>query len=84
MFLNFKFFIILSIILLSLSCSQEKLSPNIINLNENIDLLKGPKNEDGCTQYFPRSKSDEPTIQVIYFYTKDGNLTGESDSKNCL
>ena len=84
MLLNFKFVIILFIFLLSLSCSQKKFPPDIINLNEDIDLLKGPKNKDGCTQYFPRSKSGEPTIQVIYFYTKDGNLTGESDSKKCL
>ena len=84
MLLNFKFFIILFIFLLSLSCSQKKSPPDIINLNEDIDLLKGSKNKDGCTQYFPRSKSGEPTIQVIYFYTKYGNLTGESDSKNCL
>ena len=66
------------------SCFSKPTPPDIINLNADIDLLKGPKNEDGCTQYFPRSKSGKPTIQVIYFYTKDGNITGESNSKECL
>ena len=84
MFSNFRFLIVLSLCLLLSSCFQKISPPDIINLNEGIDLLKGPKNEDGCTQYFPRSKSGEPTIQVIYFYTKDGKITGESNSKECL
>ena len=84
MFSNFKFIIVLFLFLLLSSCFQRISPPDIINLNADIDLFKGPKNEDGCTQYFPRSKSGEPTIQVIYFYTKDGNITGESNSKKCL
>ena len=84
MFLNFKFFIVLSLCLLLSSCFQKISPPDIINLNSDIDLLKGPKNKDGCTQYFPRSKSGEPTIHVIYFYTKEGNITGESNPKECL
>ena len=84
MFSNFRFIIILSLFFLLSSCFQKISPPDSINLNEDIDLLKGPKNEDGCTQYFPRSKSGEPTIQVIYFYTKEGNITGESNPKECL
>ncbi|MDC0037766.1 hypothetical protein OAJ30_03735 [Alphaproteobacteria bacterium] len=66
------------------SCFSRPIPPDVINLNDDIDLLKGPKNEDGCTQYFPRSESGGPTIQVIYFYTKEGNITGESNPKECL
>ncbi len=84
MFSNFKFLIVLFFFLLLSSCFSKPTPPDKINLNADIDLLKGPKNEDGCTQYFPRSKSGEPTIQVIYFYTKDGKITGESNSKECL
>ena len=84
MFSNFRFLIVLSLFLLLSSCFSKPIPPDVINLNEDIDLFKGSKNKDGCTQYFPRSKSGKPTIQVIYFYTKDGNITGESNSKECL
>lgn len=84
MFSNFRFLIVLSLFLFLSSCFKKISPPDIINLNEDIDLLKGPKNEDGCTQYFPGSKSGEPTIHVIYFYTKEGNITGESNPKECL
>ena len=84
MFSNFKLLIVLSLFLLLSSCFSKPTPPDKINLSEDIDLFKGPKNKDGCTQYFPGSKSGKPTIQVIYFYTKDGNITGESNSKECL
>ena len=83
MFSNFRFLIILSLFLFLSSCFQRISPPDIINLNADIDLLKGPKNEDGCTQYFPGSKSGEPTIHVIYFLDQNGNPTTDSNLKNC-
>lgn len=84
MSLNFKFFFIIIISFFLYSCLSNIEPPNRIDLNETIFLLKGPKNEKGCTQYFPSSKDGEPTIQIIYYYNKDKKVTNSSDPKNCL
>jgi hypothetical protein len=98
MSLLFKLFFLILFSLILLSCSKEKIicsigncffhdtlePPDKIKLNENIFLIKGPKNKKGCTQYFPSSKDGSPTVQVIYFYNKDKKITNSSNPKNCL
>jgi len=80
---NFRFFIFLSLFFFLLSCFHKVSTPDIISLNDDIKLFKGPKNKDGCTQYFPQSKSGKPTIQVVYFLDRNSNPTTESNPKNC-
>ena len=84
MSLIFKLFFLILFSLILLSCFHTLEPPDKIKLNENIFLIKGPKNKKGCTQYFPSSKDGSPTVQVIYFYNKDKKITNSSNPKNCL
>ena len=81
---NFKFFIIIIILIFLHSCLNTLETPDRIELSETIFLMKGPKNQKGCTQYFPSSKDGGPTINVIYYYNKDKKVTNTLDAKKCL
>ena len=56
-----------------------------IKINDDLKLIPGPKNKNGCSQFSLKSESGKPTIQLIYFADKDGNYSASEDNiKNCI
>lgn len=56
-----------------------------IKINDDLTLHPLSKNKNGCTQFTLKSKSENPTIQIIYYVDKNGNYSAsENKIKNCI
>tara|TARA_A100001015_G_scaffold171682_1_gene190779 strand:- start:700 stop:990 length:291 start_codon:yes stop_codon:yes gene_type:complete len=61
----------------------ENYATKSIKIDDDLILQPGSKNENGCTQFFLRSKSGKPTTQVIYTANKKGEYSA-GQIKNCI
>tara|TARA_B100001996_G_C18586405_1_gene564361 strand:- start:557 stop:853 length:297 start_codon:yes stop_codon:yes gene_type:complete len=78
-----KIFSLLFILIFFFGCEKEELKS--IKINDDLILIAGSKNKNGCTQFSLKSKSGKPTIQLIYFADKYGNYSAsEKKIKNCI
>ena len=76
-----KLFSLLLILTLTLGCESSKIES--ININEDLYLAPGSKNNKGCTEFRMISKSGKPTKQVIYTVNKKGEYS-PGQIKNCI
>tara|TARA_B100000989_G_scaffold271366_1_gene228077 strand:+ start:3316 stop:3588 length:273 start_codon:yes stop_codon:yes gene_type:complete len=82
--LNFNKIFLLIFLFLS-SCNSYSIeTPDYLDLNEDIRIIKNKKNDYGCTMYKPISKSGKQVPTVIYFLDKNLNVTLNSNKKDCI
>tara|TARA_B100000575_G_C22849481_1_gene497186 strand:- start:67 stop:282 length:216 start_codon:yes stop_codon:yes gene_type:complete len=68
-----------------LSCNSNSVeAPDYLDLNNDIRIIKGEKNINGCTMYKPISKSEKPVPAVIYYLDKNLNVSIDSNKENCI
>ena len=82
--LHFKSIFLLLLSIFFISCVSKNDLPNFIDLNDDIRIVKGTKNKNGCTMFTPISKSGKPVPTLIYYIDIHLNISNDSNKPNCL
>jgi len=67
-----------------ISCENNTIKNEKIDLGEGNFLLPGPKNKDGCTEYQLFNEDGLPTNQMIYYVDRKLNISGSYNKKDCI
>lgn len=67
-----------------ISCENNIIKNEKIDLGDGNFLLPGPKNKDGCTEYQLLNEDGLPTTQMIYYVDRELNISGSYDKTECI